>query len=512
MNNKSIIFTFLILFASIITYSADNSIKPFRVAVVIGDQWDDPSSYLISTKGGTGYNSATDGTKIPPTDFHHLVVLLKSWSIPFDIIRLDQQFLDRCMFLDIYDNPKYGTILWDVNESDKLLNPDYSIITEMVKDYHIGLIALSDRIKQPEIKSLLGIKYIGCWQSNTDIELVKEHFLTKGVKSPLTINEDIDDHRQRQQVTCQEGTVVIAEQNGKAQITANEIPANTLTVWIGNDPNFLLYFDGVRTILRNAITWTIGYNIYKSYPNEIIMIMDDPGGSQNVYLDNWRYPELTEREVREYLVKPLKENNAVMNVNFVPAFVNEEKGRLEPTWTQNFTDKFGHKQNYVSSKKGFGYGVSQGVFEVMCHGLTHMQPDLVSEPGWYSADLDKEKAEVGWYREFGDVRRNKEIPAAEQRWRMETSRQWLIEQFGVEPLEFCAGGHGQSSSFYNNTCRLAGKAGFGWNGWGEGYLGKDMVIQDWIFLGKESPLIVGSLPNSHDYGITYAPEDFKKIF
>ena len=36
-------------------------------------------------------------------DFHHLAVLLKSWGIPFDVIRLDQQFLDRYMFLDMHD-------------------------------------------------------------------------------------------------------------------------------------------------------------------------------------------------------------------------------------------------------------------------------------------------------------------------------------------------------------------------------------------------------------------------
>ena len=96
-------------------------------------------------------------------------------------------------------------------------------------------------------------------------------------------------------------------------------------MWIGNDPNYLFYFDGISTILRNAITWTIGYNIYKTYPNEIIMIMDDPGGSQNLYLDSWKYPELTESEIREHLIKPLQEHNAVLNINFVPAIVNEKK-------------------------------------------------------------------------------------------------------------------------------------------------------------------------------------------
>jgi len=516
MNKKLIVFTFLILLVSITAFAKNNisqgQMKPFRVALIIGDQWKDPSGYLISTKGSDETQSAGIATEPSSTDFHQLAELLKSWSIPFDIIRLDQQFLDRYMFLDMYDKPKYGAIIWDVNQSDKLLSPDYSIITEMVTDYHIGLIALADRITQPEIQSLLGLKYIGSWQSNTNVEIVNEHFLTKDVESPLTINNEKGGSIQRQQVTCMDGTIVIAEQNGKAQITAKELSSGTRTVWIGNDANSLFYYDGIRNIIRNAITWTIGYTIYKTYPNEIIMIMDDPGGSQNLYLDSWKYPELTDTEIRKYLVKPLNENNAILNINFVPAIVNEKKGRLEPSWTQQFTDDFGNKQDYVSSKKGFDYGISQGVFEVMCHGLTHMQPDLISAPGWYGSDLDKEKAEVGWYREFGDVRRNIEIPAAEQKWRMETSREWIIEQFGVVPLEFCPGGSAQSRTFFNNTCCLAGKLGFGWYGWGQGYLGKDMVIPDWEFSGKESPLIVGTLPNGHDYGITYAPEEFEKIF
>ena len=196
-----------------------------------------------------------------------------------------------------------------------------------------------------------------------------------------------------------------------------------------------------------------------------------------------------------------------------PAFVNDGKRRLESTWTQIFTDEFGTKYDNISSKKGYDKGVKLGVFEVMCHGLTHMQPDLVSFPGWYGSSLDKERSEVGWYREFGDTRRQKEIPAAEQLWRMETARDWLTEQFGVVPLEFCPGGLGSSRSYFNNTAKLAGMAGFGWNGWESGYLGKDMVIMNWKFFGtSESPLMVPVLPDAHDFGISRDPERFARIF
>ena len=144
------------------------------------------------------------------------------------------------------------------------------------------------------------------------------------------------------------------------------------------------------------------------------MIMDDPGGAQNAWLKHWHYAPLSEQDIEKYLISPLQKNKAVLNINFVPAFVNDEKKRLEPTWNQKFTDGFGLEHDNISSKRGYDKGIRLGVFEVMAHGLTHMQPDLVSDPGWYGSDLEKERSEVGWYREFGDTRRGGEITAAEQ--------------------------------------------------------------------------------------------------
>ncbi|MCK4345126.1 MAG: hypothetical protein KAX05_07545 [Bacteroidales bacterium] len=495
--------------------------KPFRVLVIIGDQWEDPASYMVTKSEPTGeYSGYYNRPEVTgPVDFFHLMVLLKSWAIPFDVIRLDQQFLDRYIFLDIYGKPKYGTIIWDVNKSDELLHPDYSIIREMVQDYGIGIIALSNRIFPPEIQSVLGLKYIDCWESNKEMEVVSDHFLTKGLNSPFKVDVDISPnngsgvHMKRQQVEVLDGTVTLVKQGSYPQATTKVLTSGAHAVWIGNDHNNMFYFQDIRTLLRRAITWTIGYNLYKTWENDLIMIMDDPGGAQSVYLEHWHYPELTEDVIEKYLIKPLQEHNAILNINFVAGFVNDKKHMLEPTWKQNFIDEFGTKQDYISGKRGFDKGVKLGVFEVMCHGLTHMQPDLVSEPGWYGTRLDQEKAEVGWYREFGDTRRHKEIPAAEQLWRMKTAKEWIIDQFEVTPLQFCAGGGGISVSYYNNTFKLAGLAGFGWFGWENGYLGTDMVIIGWDFSGTpESPLFVAAPPDAHDFGITTKPEEFATIF
>jgi len=516
--NQVLALMLLILSASSSATPIDHvpgKLKPFRVMVIIGDQWKDPASYIIEAGKPTGEYSGYDANPgvTGANDFHHLVILLKSWGIPFDVVRLDQQFLDRYMFLDMNNNPRYGTIIWDVNQSEKLLHPDYSIVTEMVEKYGIGLIALSDRIAQPEIQSILGLKYKGSWESNSTLKVKEKHFMTEGLPSTFLIDSGIVEHKQRQQVEVLKRTTALIEQGTHPQVTVKEYPSGAHVVWIGNDHNWLFFYKDIRTLLRRAITWSVGYNLYKTWDNDLIMIMDDPGGAQSSWLEHWHYPILSEDTIDKYLIKPLQEHHAVLNINFVAGYVNDAERRMEPTWNKVYTDDFGVKQDYPSSKRGYDKGVKLGVFEVMCHGLTHMQPDLVSDPGWYGSELDKERAEVGWYREFGDTRRNKEIPPAEQFWRMKTAKEWLIQQFGVVPLEFCPGGLGTSISYFSNTPKLAGEAGFGWCGWETGYLGKEMVIIGWKFFGtSESPLLVEVPPDAHDFGISREPDKFATVF
>lgn len=489
--------------------------KPFRVAVVIGDQWEDPMSYLVSPPEPLkGYSGNMNYPEIPgPFDFFQLAVMLKSWGIPFDVIRLDQQFLDRYMFLEMDGRPRYGTIIWDVNNCEGLLHPDYSIVREMVEQYGIGLIGLSDRIFPPEIQSVLGLKYKGSWQSRQPMRVETDHFLTSGLNQTFEATHDYPNYRKRQQVEVLPGTTVLVQQGDHPQSTCRVPESGGRSVWIGQDHNFMFQYQDLRTLLRRAITWTIGYNLYRTWENRIIMIMDDPGTAQNAWLEHWHYPALSEDTIEKFLIRPLRKHNAVLNLNFVPGFVNDEKRRVEPTWTQQFMDEFGTFQDYVSSKRGYDKGVRQGVFSVLCHGLTHMQPDLTSEPGWYGSALDRERAEVGWYREFGDTRRHGEIPAAEQMWRMETARDWLVQQFGVHPLAFCAGGGGASLSYENNTNRIAARAGFGWMAWVNGYLGRDMAFTAWDFAGtSDSPKFIQAPPNGHDFGIAQDPGAFQTVF
>src|SRR5712692_11260636 len=70
-------------------------LKPYRVLVVVAD-WGDPASQLISEKDA----------------FQPVAALLKAWSVPFDILRLDQQNLGASYLFERSGIVRYGTVLW----------------------------------------------------------------------------------------------------------------------------------------------------------------------------------------------------------------------------------------------------------------------------------------------------------------------------------------------------------------------------------------------------------------
>ena len=88
------ILPFAVLVCCLTTFRADaapagssqTAPKPYRVLVIIGDQWDDPGSYVIDARSRFGGR-----TRQSAKDFLDVITMLKIWGIPFDILRLDQQ-------------------------------------------------------------------------------------------------------------------------------------------------------------------------------------------------------------------------------------------------------------------------------------------------------------------------------------------------------------------------------------------------------------------------------------
>ena len=504
--------TFILLFTVFNGTSLAADIKPYKVALVIGDQWQDPASFVVDVHK-QGSSNAYAGATTVDDEFALLVIMLKTWCVPFEIIRLDQEFMDINRFVGPDGKPDIGCIIFDADTSADLQPQRYEVLEKAVNDYGISLIALGDRIKEPVIQDLLGIKYVGSWMHSSSLQHSASHFITNGLANPLDYTDDTGTAKKRVQVQLTEAKPLIT-QGTYPQVTVRDLPSGARTVWIGGDIDQLFSYQPCRTMLRRAITWSIGYSLYKTWQNKAWLIMDDPGSAQNAWLEHWRYPTLTEQQIDEHLIKPLKKHNAILIMNVVPGFVNDELLRVESAFQRKFTDEFGTFQNYPSTRRGLLKGLRAGVIEIQCHGLTHMQPDLWSPPGpWFGSALDQERAEVGWYREFGDTRRNKEIPAAEAFWRMKTAQKWLQHQFGVTTLSLRPGGAGVSTSYTNCTERLAARAGFGWGGGRSGYLGKDLAVRGWAFYGTmECPLSIAAPPDGHDKGIAEHPKRFLQVF
>lgn len=474
-----------------------SQLKPYRVLIVISDQWKDPRSFLVSGGG----------------QFQTIVTMFKSWGIPFDILRLDQTLMDPSHFTDFSGEPRYGAILWDV--PDEISNADQALVSDAVQKLHISLIALGDRVQQPAVQQLLGIRYKSEHMNSAHAVVAGASFVLRGLPADLRQQGPDAIALRRVQVDVTDAKI-LAEAGGMPQITEREIANDTRAIWIGGDIDQMLLYQPMRTALRRAVTEAIGYSLTKSWTKTIVLTMDDMGNAQNAWLEHWHYPELTQEQIRHSLIEPLQAHHAILSLNIVPGFVDDAQHRIVPTWKQQFTDGFGTKQDYVSTKRGLDEGIALGVLEIESHGWTHMQPDLTSPPGpWWGAPLMDERAEVGWYREFYDIRRGREIPAAEQKFHMLQSAEWIQAEFGRFPLEFSTGGDGVSRSPDNNTWRLAAEAGFGYYG---GYLGQDLAVEGRAdsnadFGGTDDvPLLLPAPPDGHDRGISHDPDGFAKVF
>ncbi len=493
---------------------AREAFNPYRVLLVIGDQWKDPAGFLVDipTEAPPHYDHSVRPEGI---DFLQLVVMLKSWGVPFDVVRLDQETLNINHFLGPEKKPLYGCILWAADpKADSPAVQDYGILTEAIGRHGISLVALSNRIDHPVLESLLGLRYLGYHMTHNSITASGNHYLTRGMAPSIVAENDVP-YQYQAMVEAAGQVQVLARQGKYPALTSRKLNGRARAIWIGGDVGIMFEQQKIRTILRRAITEAAGYCFHKTWENRCIIAMDDPGGAQCAWLDHWSYSTLTQEQIRRHLIAPLKERQAVMVINVVSGFVNEQKRQVELSFRQDFVDDFGRRQNYVSTKQGLDEGLREGVFEIQSHGWTHMQPDLDSPPGpWWGAPLDGEKAHVGWYREFGDTRRGfKEIPAAQQVFHMRTGKQWLTHLFGIEPLSFVAGGGGVSLSYPNHTWILAAREGFGWFCWFGGYLGRDMAVRGWLFEGTpEAPATIPALPDAHDKGIAEHPEEFLKTF
>ena len=242
--------------------------KPFRVLVIIGDQWTDPMSYNI------------DPFRVKNEDFLDVVTMLKIWGVPFDILRLDEQRLQINRFLDYAARPAYGCVIW-MADPDKLtgMSANYETLERAINEYGISMIALFDYIKTDKVASLAGVSFNGAKKvrlsDNNNFQISGHHFITAeaqdvhlpdsrqlaGSSIPeangITVNkinneEDVSDIGL---ISCSVtgNATVLGKIGDIPQFVVRDVDNDTKTVWIGGGYDWFRKYPVMRKLFRKAL-------------------------------------------------------------------------------------------------------------------------------------------------------------------------------------------------------------------------------------------------------------------
>jgi hypothetical protein len=421
--------------------------KPYRVLLVV-EQRSDPYGLVIS--------SVSD-------KFQPIAALLKAWSVPFDILRLDQQHLDASYLFRREGGIRYGTIVWAA-DPPSYGKQDFASLGEAAHA-GTGLIVINSRFLDPTLARLLGLEFKELYTSTDSFKVTQRHYLTRDLIAD-EVAGFAQSHEYSNRMWVQPTSAeVLVSQGQHPVLTVNQLGPGTSAVWLG-PPDLSVFSSSLfwRNLLRRSLIWSLGYVVVPNvdYSHRIIFELDDWGTADKGFLSYWRYLEPSEQTIRESLVEPLKQHHAVASAEVNTGYVDRKSKRVVSPWVQNFTDLYGLHQDYASTRQGLKEAADSGVLDIESHGWTHMEPDLDSPPGpWWTADLAGEGSMVGWYGEFEDQRRGNEISAGTQIYHMEQSLAELQQDFGKQALELKPGNNSWSKSQFNNTAGLAARVGFG---------------------------------------------------
>ncbi|PYV34040.1 MAG: hypothetical protein DMG22_07630 [Acidobacteria bacterium] len=412
------------------------------------ERWSDPSSILVDHE---------------KDDFQPVAALLKAWSVPFDILRLDEQHLDASYLFDRSGDIRYGALIW---LADLPSYKDQNTVSlEEAVHGGTGLLVAKSRFLDPGLEKLLGAKFRDVYTATDPLRITQAHFITRRLTAEgMSTLMTSWDFTTRSWMVPQ-GAQVLIDQAGHPVVSVNQIADDTSAIWVGV-PDVALLRDSSywREIFFRSLVWSLGYLVQPNvdYSHAIEIEMDDWGTADKGFLSYWHYLEPSEETLREHLIAPLEKHHAIVAANIITGYVGRESKRIVSPWTRKFIDPWGLHQDYASTRRGLLDAVAAGVLQIESHGWTHMAPNLESPPGpWWAADLKGEASADGWYSEFADHRRGTEVPAIVQLFHMEQGLEDIENDFGQRPLELRPGNGGWSKSESNNTGRLAARVGFG---------------------------------------------------
>src|SRR3984893_3823701 len=180
-------------------------LKPYRVLVVVAG-WGDPASQVIGEKDA----------------FQPVAALLKAWSVPFDIFRLDQQTLGASYLFD-----RYGAMLW-LADMPSYAGKNLAVLTEAVQQ-GTSIIVAASRFADPVLERILGLHYKADYRAPDPVLRGPVHFITR------ELMEDTKPGREQSlhiSVECR-GAQALISHGRHPVLTLYQPSPDAAAVWIG---------------------------------------------------------------------------------------------------------------------------------------------------------------------------------------------------------------------------------------------------------------------------------------
>ncbi len=394
--------------------------------------------------------------------FQPVAALLRAWSVPFDIFRLDQQHLDASYLFQTSGVVRYGAIVW-MADLDSYDSQNLDVLEEAT---HLGtgFIAIRSRLLDPRLERIAGQASRESYTASDPLHVTQSHFLLRDLESHRTALPAQGFVAETLSVLPSTAQTLVAQASHPV-VTIHQLSDSSSAVWLGiPSPSLFTSSSFWRSLLFRSVVLDLGFVVTPNvdYAHAITLELDDWGTSDKGFLSYWHDREPDEEGLQRDLILPLKRHHFTASVEVNSGFVDRQSKRLLYPWTQKFTDSYGLLQDYASTQRGLIAGADAGILDIESHGWSHMQPDLDSKPGpWWTANPSDEGSVLGWYAEFWDQRRGKDIPAATQTFHMKQSLAALERDFGRQPLEIKPGNNIWSHSQFTHTAALAARLGFG---------------------------------------------------
>ncbi len=160
---------------------------------------------------------------------------MKAWSVPFDILRLDQQNIDATYLFGRSGEIRYGAVVW-LADLSSYGDQDLASLGEAVRA-GTGLIVVNSQVVDPALSTLLGLKFKQHYTSTDIFHRTHDHYIVRGIaeskNDQLSQNRDFSVRSWVQPTSAE----VLLDQGQHPVLTVNQIGPGVSAIWLELQPS-----------------------------------------------------------------------------------------------------------------------------------------------------------------------------------------------------------------------------------------------------------------------------------